>query len=88
MYALDRPEIPLNNNISENDIRAIVQKRKVHGGTRGAKGILAHDTFMSLKKTAGKLGVSFYEYLFDRIASINDIPLFNEIIAKQIHAQA
>ena len=87
LLALTRPEIPLNNNISENDIRAIVQKRKVHGGTRGSKGLLARDTFMSLKKTSGKLGISFYEYLYDRVAHINKIPLFHDIMHNRLVSQ-
>src|SRR5208283_1846650 len=33
LRALERPEIPLNTNASENDIRAVVTKRKVSGGT-------------------------------------------------------
>ena len=33
LRVLDRPEIPLNTNASENDIRAFVTKRKISGGT-------------------------------------------------------
>ena len=33
LRVLERPEIPLNTNASENDIRAVVTKRKVSGGT-------------------------------------------------------
>ena len=33
LRVLDRPEIPLHTNGSENDIRALVTKRKVSGGT-------------------------------------------------------
>ncbi len=84
LLALERPEIPLNNNISENDIRTMVQKRKVHGGTRGTNGMLARDTFMSLKKTSQKLGISFYEYLFDRVAHINKIPLLHQSIQNRL----
>ncbi|HAM49505.1 MAG TPA: transposase, partial [Nitrospiraceae bacterium] len=31
---LDRPDIPLHNNLSENDIREYVKKRKISGSTR------------------------------------------------------
>ncbi|WP_424138267.1 IS66 family transposase [Roseomonas chloroacetimidivorans] len=34
LRVLDRPEIPLHTNGSENDIRAQVTRRKVSGGTR------------------------------------------------------
>ena len=33
LRVLDRPEIPLHTNGSENDIRTVVTKRKVSGGT-------------------------------------------------------
>jgi hypothetical protein len=33
LRVLDRPEIPLNTNASENDIRTFVTKRKISGGT-------------------------------------------------------
>jgi hypothetical protein len=35
---LDRPEIPLHTNGSENDVRCHVTKRKVSGGTRSDTG--------------------------------------------------
>ena len=35
---LDRPEIPLHTNGSENDVRCQVTKRKVSGGTRSDMG--------------------------------------------------
>src|SRR6202041_299520 len=34
LMVLDRPEIPLHTNGSENDIRCQVTKRKISGGTR------------------------------------------------------
>ena len=38
LRVLERPEIPLNTNASENDIRAFVTKRKISGGTVSEKG--------------------------------------------------
>ena len=38
LRVLDRPEIPLNTNASENDIRAFVTKRKISGGTVSDRG--------------------------------------------------
>jgi len=73
LLVLERPEIPLNNNTSENDIRIFAQKRKVHGGTRGENGKKSRDTFISLMKTCRKLGISFYNYLYDRISNKNNI---------------
>ena len=65
---LERPEIPLHNNLSENDIRDYVKKRKISATTRSAAGRAARDTFLSLKKTCQKLGLSFWHYLQDRLA--------------------
>lgn len=74
LLVLERPEIPLPNNLSENDIRASVKKRKISATTRSAAGRAARDTFLSLKKTCQKLGISFWHYLQDRLARHNHLP--------------
>ena len=63
---LERPEIPLNANASENDIRAFVTKRKISGGTVSGTGRDARDVMLGLAKTCMKLKVSFYQFLGDR----------------------
>jgi len=68
LLVLKRPEIPLHNNASERDIREYVKKRKISGGTRSDPGRKCRDTFISLKKTCRKLGISFWDYINDRIA--------------------
>ena len=67
LLALERPDIPLHTNGSENDIRCQVTKRKVSGGTRSDAGRDARDAFLGLMKTCDKLGVSFWDYLGDRL---------------------
>lgn len=69
LMVLDRPEIPLHTNGSENDIRCQVTKRKISGGTRSDAGRDCRDAFLSLLKTCGKLGVSFWDYLGDRLGA-------------------
>ena len=66
----DRPEIPLNTNASENDIRAFVTKRKISGGTVSDRGRDARDIMLGLAKTCMK-GViwSVDELLGDRLAN-------------------
>lgn len=64
---LDRPEIPLHTNGSENDIRTFVTKRKISGGTVSDAGRDARDVLLGLMKTCTKLGVSFFAYLGDRL---------------------
>jgi hypothetical protein len=67
LRVLERPEIPLHTNGSENDIRACVTKRKISGGTMSENGRTARDVLLGLMKTCRKLGVSFYGYLGDRL---------------------
>lgn len=79
LLVLKRPEIPLHTNGSETDIRDFVKKRKVSGGTRSDLGRQCRDTFASLKKTCRKLGVSFWQYLLDRVSktsTISPLPTF------------
>jgi Transposase IS66 family len=64
---LERPEIPLNTNASENDIRAFVTKRKISGGTVSDKGRDARDIMLGLAKTCMKLKIPFYDYIGARL---------------------
>ena len=80
LLVLDRPDIPLHNNLSESDIREYVKKRKISGSTRSDTGKKCRDTFTSLKKTCRKLGISFWEYLDDRIQQKNIIPPLAELM--------
>jgi hypothetical protein len=67
LRVLERPEIPLNTNASENDIRAVVTKRKVSGGTASERGRLARDVMLGLAKTCAKLQIPFFDYLGARL---------------------
>jgi hypothetical protein len=67
LLVLERPDLPLHNNLSEGDIREHVKRRKISGGTRSDDGRRGRDTFASLKKTCRKLGISFWTYLNDRV---------------------
>src|SRR5215208_4867771 len=68
LRVLERPEIPLHTNGSENDIRCYVTRRKISGSTRSDQGRDGRDTFLGLMKTCQKLGVSFWDYLGARLA--------------------
>ena len=67
LRVLQRPDIPLHTNGSENDIRACVIKCKISGGTMSSSGRTARDVMLGLMKTCGKLQVSFFRYLGDRL---------------------
>jgi hypothetical protein len=74
LRVLERPEIPLHTNASENDLRACVIKRKISGGTMSADGRVARDVMLGLLKTCRKLGLSFFTYLGDRLGLNGDRP--------------
>ncbi len=80
LRVLDRPELPLHNNLSERDIRDYVKKRKISGSTRSENGKRCRDTFASLKKTCRKHGISFWNYLLDRTSGAGALPSMAEII--------
>ncbi|NJN05284.1 MAG: transposase [Rhodobacteraceae bacterium] len=67
LAVLDRPEIPLNTNGSENDIRCQVIRRKISAGTRSETGRQCRDGFLGLIKTCQKLHLSFWAYLGSRL---------------------
>jgi hypothetical protein len=58
----------LHTNGSENDIRCQVTRRKVSAGTRSDVGRDCRDAFLALAKTCAKLGITFWDYLGDRLA--------------------
>lgn len=83
LLVLDRPDVPLHNNLSENDIREYVTRRKRSGSTRSELGRRCRDTFASLKKTCRKLGISFWRYLLDRNSGSNIIPQLPQLVRQR-----
>jgi hypothetical protein len=83
LRVLERPEIPLHTNSSENDIRALVTKRKISGGTVSEAGKRARDTMLGLMKTCAKLGISYYRFLGDRfhVQGAQAVPTLPRLIA-------
>jgi hypothetical protein len=67
LVVLERPEVPLHTNGSERDLRPQVVKRKISGGTRSEAGRACRDAFLGLLLTCGKLGLSFWDYLGNRL---------------------
>ena len=82
LKVLERPEIPLHTNGSENDIRCHVTKRKVSGGTRSDPGRDCRDGFLGLARTCKKLGVAFWDYLGARLGVPGqpEVPALAEIV--------
>jgi hypothetical protein len=83
LIVLDHPEIPLHNNSAELGARKRVRKRVVSYGTRTNEGTKVWDTFMSLAVTVKKLGINFYNYLYDRISGTFEMPNLADLIAQR-----
>jgi len=85
LMVLDRPEIPLHTNGSENDVRCQVTKRKVSGGTRSDVGRDCRDAFLGLNKTCAKLGIAFWHYLGSRLSVSNlpNVPLLPDLVRQR-----
>jgi hypothetical protein len=82
LMVLERPEIPLHTNTSENDVRCHVTRRKVSGGTRSDSGRDCRDAFLGLVKTCAKHAISFWDFLGDRLAvpGANVVPRLAELV--------
>lgn len=84
LKVLERPDIPLHTNASENDIRAFVTKRKISGGTVSRNGRIARDVMLGLMKTCRKLKASFWHFLGDRLGIPGQaIPPLASLVAAQ-----
>ena len=83
LKVLDRLEIPLHTNGSENDIRRRVIRRKISGGTRSDAGRDCRDAFLGLAKTCAKLGIALWDYLGARllVPGSATIPFLPEIVS-------
>ena len=83
LKVLKNPWLPLHNNTSEQNLRDIVIKRKISGGTRSDEGRKCRDTANSIMQTCFKLGISFWQFLGDRILNKRQIPYLPELIRKK-----
>jgi hypothetical protein len=80
LRVLEMPQLPLHNNDSELGARAQVRSRDVCFQTRSNKGTLIKDSFMTINQTAKKLGVCFYDYVFDRVIGSFKLPSLANLI--------
>jgi hypothetical protein len=88
LVALDRPEVPLHTNDAENDLRTVVTRRKLSGGTRSAAGRACRDALLGLWKTCAKLGIRFWDYLGARlrVPGAPPIPALDHLIHQAVPA--
>jgi hypothetical protein len=85
LLVLKYPQLPLHNNDAELGARAQVRKRDVSLHTMTEDGTKANDIFMTIVQTAKKLGVSAYDYIYDRVSKNYCMPSLSVLIeAKKI----
>lgn len=83
LQVLENPQLPLHNNAAELGARVQARVRDVSFQTRSEEGTLIKDTFLTINQTAKKLGVSFYDYVYDRVAGKFIMPSLAELIAQK-----
>lgn len=80
LLALQYPELPLHNNMSELGARGQTRYRDISYHTMSKAGTEAKDTFMTLVETAKKLGVNTYHYFYDRLTEGGQTPALSSLI--------
>ena len=83
LLALDFPQLPLHNNEAELGARVQARVRDVSYQTRSDSGTKIKDTFMTINQTAKKLGVSFYDYVHDRVTGLFKLPSLADLILQK-----
>ena len=80
LVVLKHPEVPLHNNVSENAARVEKRRQDVSLQTKTEEGTKAKDTMMSIVETCKKLGISAYQFIYDRVNGINKFPSLAEML--------
>ena len=83
LLVLDFPQLPLHNNESELAARVQARVRDVSYQTRSDAGTKIKDAFMSVNQTAKKVGVSFYDYVHDRVTGRYQLPSLADLIIQK-----
>jgi len=80
LVVLNHPEVPLHNNCSEGGARVEKRRRDVSLQTKTSEGTKSKDTMMSIVETCKKLGISAYEFIYDRVNKIYKYPSLAQMI--------
>ena len=83
LLVLDFPQLPLHNNESELAARVQARVRDVCYQTRSDAGTKIKDAFMSVNQTAKKVGMSFYDYVNDRVMGRYQLPSLADCVLKK-----
>jgi hypothetical protein len=88
LRVLEHPELPLHNNPAELAARTMVQRRNISYATQTIEGTQAWDTFMSLVATTRQLGISFFDYVRDRISQLGNHSLSLHYYSRKIFSSS
>ena len=88
LLVLEHPKLPLHNNAAELGARVQARVRDVSFQTRSTGGTKIKDTFMTINQTAKKLGVSFFEHVFDRVSGAFKLPSLADLITSKARSLA
>jgi hypothetical protein len=80
LTVLKYPDVPLNNNGSENGARIQKRREDVSLQTKSRDGTIAKDAMMSIVETCRKLGINSRDFIRDRILQLREIPKLADII--------
>ncbi len=83
LQVLEHPQLPLHNNAAELGARVQARVRDTSFQTRSEQGTKIKDTFMTINQTAKKLGVSFYDYVYDRVTGQFKLPSLADLIIQK-----
>jgi len=86
LRVLGLPGLPLHNNDAELGARVQARVRDASYQTRSEQGTKMKDTFMSINQTAKKLGMGFYDYVYDRVSGHFKLPSLADLIAQKAQA--
>jgi len=71
------------HNAAELGARAQARVRDVSFQTRSDAGTKIKNTFMTINQTAKKLGVSFYDYVYDSVTGQFQLPSLADLIIQK-----
>ncbi len=87
LTVLEHPEIPLHNNLSENGARIQKRREDVSLHTKSKEGTRAKDTMMSVVASCKKLGVSAYQFIYDRVTQTFALPSLAQLIREKTNTE-
>lgn len=84
LVVLKHPYLVLHNNCAEGGARVEKRRQDVSLQTKNIKGTKSKDTMMSVNETCKKLGISSYDFVYDRVSGEYKLPSLAELLIAKI----